>query len=140
MGDELEDLKYNLKVSFTRMKDDIHYNRDQIKELVELNKGLQEQIKGLKNEIKALQQPRGLKRELVRQYRRNKKSLIKQRILALVKEKEYSLPELKDLVVDDKRYCSKATFYRYIGELKKAGLISVAGVEGQERVVPLNQM
>ena len=32
MGDELEDLKYNLKVSFTRMKDDIHYNRDQIKE------------------------------------------------------------------------------------------------------------
>ncbi|MFH1399215.1 MAG: hypothetical protein ABIG95_03825 [Candidatus Woesearchaeota archaeon] len=136
MGDELEELKYNLKVSFSRMKQDIHFNKEQIQGLVELNKGLQQQILGLKEEIKGLK-PSGLKGELVRQYRRNRKGLIKQRILGLIKEKEYSLPELKDLVVDEKHYCSKASFYRYIGELRKDGRISVAGVEGNESIIPI---
>ena len=51
--------------------------------------------------------------------KRNKKGIIKARILELVKTERYSIPEIKDIVVDRDNYCSKATFYRYLIELKK---------------------
>ena len=140
MGDEIEELRDNLKVSFSRMKQDIHYNKEMIEGLVKLNTGLQEQIKQLEQHIKQLEQrPKGLKSELIKHYDRNKKGLIKQRILGLVKTRQYSLPELKEEIVDEKRYCSKATFYRYIDELKTRGWIDVAESDGVQVVLLMKE-
>lgn len=140
---ELGELKHNLRVSFSRMKDDIHSNKQQIdgmsshiEDLVKANRMLLEQVSSLKDEIKALKErPKGLKTELMRSLARNQKSIIKQRILEMVGQGRFSIPELKERIVDDRNYCSKASFYRYIEELKSAGKIDFMAVEDKEIVV-----
>ncbi len=129
--DDISELKHNLKVSFSRMKDDIHFNRQQVEDLLKANQMLMEQVVSLKDEVKALKEkPQGLKNELMRGLSRNRKKIIKQRILSLVEEGRYSIPELKEIVVDEKSYCSKASFYRYVDELKRIGAISEVDVGG----------
>ena len=141
MGDELEELKHNLKVSFSRMKSDINSNQEKIDKLIKINKQLQEQIKGLEVKIASLEaKPKGLKYELLRSFKRNKKQIIKQRILSMVKGRQIPLPELKEVFVDEKQYCSKATFYRYIDELKKAGWLDMVNVDGNQIVVVAKQL
>ena len=136
MGDELEDLRHNLKVSFSRMKSDIHSNQEKIDKLLEINKQLQEQIKSFEAKLNALEtKPQGLKSELLRSFKRNKKQIIKQRILSLVKSRQMPVAELKEMIVDDKQYCSKATFYRYIDELKKAGIVNSIFIDGNDVLV-----
>lgn len=132
MGDELEELKHNLKVSFSRMKSDIQSNQDKIDKLLDINKQLQEQIKRLEAKIG---EPKGLKSELMRSFKRNKKQIIKQRILSLVKERQVPVPELKEIIVDDKGYCSKATFYRYVDELKSEGSLNMISIDGNQIVI-----
>ena len=127
----LDELKHNLRVSFSRMKEDINSNRQQAEELLKANKMLLEQICLLKDEIKGLKnRPKGLKSELMRGLARNQKAIIKQRILSMVAEARYSVPELKESIVDDKNYCSKASFYRYVEELKACGQIDCAEING----------
>jgi Fe2+ or Zn2+ uptake regulation protein len=132
MGDDqIGELKHNLKVSFSRMKEDIHFNRQQVEDLLKANKMLLEQIESLKEEIKTIRKkPTGLRSELMRGLTRNKRKIIKQRILGLIEQERYSIPELKDIVVDEKNYCSKASFYRYIDELKKLGSIAEVNFNG----------
>jgi len=135
---ELDELKHNLKISFSRMREDIHFNRSQIEDLVRANKMLLEQVGSLKDEIKALKErPKGLKTELMRSLARNQKALIKQRILEIVGQGRFSIPELKERIVDDRNYCSKASFYRYIDELKSNRNIDFLSVEGREIVVAM---
>jgi len=136
MGDELEDLKYNLKVSFSRMKNDIQDNKDKISKLLEINQQLADQVSELNKGLNA--KSSGPKSELARQFKKNQKSLIQQRILSLIEKAEYSLPDLKMIIVDQKRYCSKATFYRYVSELEKSKLVSMAEVNGENIVVGKN--
>jgi len=136
MGDELEDLKYNLKVSFSRMKNDIQDNKDKISKLLEINQQLADQVSELNKGLNA--KSSGPKSELARQFKKNQKSLIQQRILSLIERAEYSLPDLKMIIVDQKRYCSKATFYRYVSELEKSKLVSMAEVNGENIVVGKN--
>jgi hypothetical protein len=132
----LDELKHNLKVSFTRMKEDIHFNRRQVEDLLLANKALLEQIGLLKDEIKALKsRPQGLRNELMRGLARNQKAIIKQRIIGMVAEARYSIPELKERIVDDKSYCSKASFYRYVEEMKSEGLIDCAEINGIMTVI-----
>jgi hypothetical protein len=42
--DDISELKHNLKVSFSRMKDDIHFNRQQVEDLLKANQLLMEQV------------------------------------------------------------------------------------------------
>jgi predicted RNase H-like nuclease (RuvC/YqgF family) len=130
-NDQIGELKHNLKVSFSRMKEDIHFNRQQVEDLLKANKMLLEQIESLKTEIKTMRdKPAGLRSELMRGLSRNKKKIIKQRIISLIEQERYSIPELKEIVVDEKNYCSKASFYRYIEELKKLGNIAEVNING----------
>ena len=49
----------------------------------------------------------------------NKKHIVKQKILSLVEEKEgIGINELKFMIVEHFRYCSKATFYNYFKEFE----------------------
>ncbi|MBT7497650.1 hypothetical protein HN662_04930, partial [Candidatus Woesearchaeota archaeon] len=49
---------------------------------------------------------------------RNKKGIIKQKILDLL-DQGISVIEVKDKIVDQQKYCAKASFYRYLEELKR---------------------
>jgi chromosome segregation ATPase len=134
MGDELEELRHNLKVSFSRMKSDIKANQDKIDQVLEINQQLQAQIKNLEAK---LSQTSTLKSELMRSFKRNKKQIIKQRMIALIQDRQIPVPELKEIIVDEKKYCSKATFYRYIDEMKKEGLLNVITVDNNQIVLLL---
>ena len=135
MGDEIQELRHNLKVSFSRMKQDIQSNQDKIDHLIKINEQLQQYIQSLESKISNLEQPAGLKSELMRSFKRNKKQIIKQRILDLVRERQIPVPELKEIIVDDKKYCSKATFYRYIDEMKKIGIVDILSINGNDVLV-----
>ena len=128
MGEELEGLKHNLKVSFSRMKQDICDNKDKIDRLLEITQMMQYQMSAVEKAIREQERPSGLKNELVRQVTKNKKRIIKQQLLRLISERELGLAELKDVVVFDRKYCSKASFYRYVQELKDEGKVSEVGV------------
>ena len=59
-----------------------------------------------------------LKSEFIRKFNKNKKSLIKQKIIDSLKVKPTNVADLKYYIVDQLKYCSKASFYRYIQEMK----------------------
>lgn len=62
--------------------------------------------------------------EFNRKLSRNKKTIIKQKIIDTIGNKKLTLPELKEDIVDFNNYCSKATFYRYFNELKSKNLLN----------------
>jgi len=59
-----------------------------------------------------------LKSEFDRKFRQSKKDIIKQKILETAKTKPHPLADLKYFIVNQLNYCSKASFYRYIEEMK----------------------
>jgi len=59
-----------------------------------------------------------LKSELLRKFNKNKKSLIKQKVIEYLKTKPTLISDLKYYIVDQLNYCSKASFYRYIVEMR----------------------
>ncbi len=69
--------------------------------------------------VRAALAPRqeGLKREFSRRFNKNRPQLVKQRILERIKVSPITLADLKFSIVDQLGYCSKASFYRYFGEL-----------------------
>jgi len=58
-----------------------------------------------------------LRSELIRKFTKNKKSLIKQKIIEYLKTKPTLISDLKYYIVDQLNYCSKASFYRYMQEM-----------------------
>ncbi len=55
----------------------------------------------------------------------NKKDLVKKKMASLIGENGLSLAELKYMIVDHFRYCSKATFYNYLKELEYNKVLNV---------------
>ncbi len=82
---------------------------------------------------------RGLQTEIMRRLKRNKKPVIKQKILNVISSGQYTLPEIKDIIVDENNYCSKASFYRYFEELKKRNLIDIIDINDVKIIVIKSQ-
>ena len=78
------------------------------------------EISSLHKKIDALNK-NPLQNELEFQFKRHKKSIIKQKVLDLLQQ--YPLAEVKGIIVNQMKYCSKASFYRYAEELKKENKI-----------------
>ncbi|MBI2147079.1 hypothetical protein HYU19_01220 [Candidatus Woesearchaeota archaeon] len=55
----------------------------------------------------------------------NKKDTVKARIIEAMKDTPILLPRLKELIVDEQGHCSKASFYRYMDELKQDGKVII---------------
>ncbi len=113
--------------------------KQQIKELSEKiaflensqQKSQKELIKQALTEFTA-QKRDTLKSEFMRKFNKSKKTLIKQKIREVIKTKPTSVADLKYYIVDQLNYCSKASFYRYIEEMKDF-------VEIKEGIVYLNK-
>ncbi len=149
---EITELKSNLKNSFQKIKDDMKTLTDEIYQLkkdykdvlqenielkkqisVGMNKDIIEQI--VKKTLENVNQKDPLEKKYLRKIRKNKSALIKTRILELANLKNMSVPEIKDVIVDQEQLCSKATFYRYIKKLQKRNLIDTVEIEEKSIVV-----
>ncbi len=77
------------------------------------------------NEYVLLDSPKkeanALEQELMEEIARNKKGLIMAKIIEYTDRERSSSKDIKRIIVDKHKYCSKATYYRYIEELKKEG-------------------
>ena len=138
MGDDIDQLKQGLKNSFSNIKEDITSNATKIQELINQNKELKDTINELEDTIKKLvnnQSKDLLKEDMLTKIKRNRKEIVKARILELIQTERYSIPEIKDIVVDRDNYCSKATFYRYISDIKNK--IEGIKIGDKQIVVPI---
>ena len=72
----------------------------------------------------------------MKNYERNRKDIVKQQILTEAAKADLTKIQLRDLVVDQKKYCSKASFYRYMEELELEGLISYYRHKGKNLIQP----
>ena len=68
-------------------------------------------------ELKKQEQQDPLEMEMKRKFVRNKKSLIKSKIIDTLNQQPRRLSDLKYYIVDQMKYCAKASFYRYIDEM-----------------------
>ena len=64
-----------------------------------------------------------LKEDLLKSYKRNRKEIVKQQIVIEAGKKLVTKSDLREVIVDEKNYCSKASFYRYLEELVDEGLV-----------------
>lgn len=80
-----------------------------------------------------------LREELMKSYERNRKDIIKQQILGEASKGSLTKIALRDVVVDQKKYCSKASFYRYMDELELQGLITYQRKKGKDVIEPMLQ-
>ncbi len=72
---------------------------------------------------------------LLKKLNKKRKSIIKNRIHLLAEQKNMSLSEIKEILVDEEGLCSKATFYRYIDRMKSKGMIEFAKINDEEIIV-----
>jgi len=109
-----------LKESFGRIKLDVDMLKKEVQKLKEENEFLREQVKNLSILPKTTLEKPVLEQEVAKKLNRNKKGIIKQKILELI-EQNIPIIEVKDKIVDQQKYCAKASFYRYVDELKRDG-------------------
>ena len=121
---ELDSLKETLRETFGKIKEDMDSVRERLSQLEKENEEL-------KQELAAQKQPTR-EDEIVPVIAPQKKSLIKQKVLDLMESNRYSLPMIKQIVVDKHQFCSKASFYRYVEELKSDGVAEVE-VDGEKQ-------
>ena len=81
--------------------------------------------------------PNNTNNHLIKNFNKKRKVIISQRILSLSANKNISLPEIKEKIVDDEHLCSKATFYRYVEKLKKKGQIDFVKIDDLTIVVKI---
>lgn len=62
----------------------------------------------------------------------DKKTQTKEQILNIIRQENLTGGEVKQKAVDQAQLCSKASFYRYIQELKKEGKIESININNQE--------
>jgi len=129
MGD-LEEIKMLLQTTVTSINSNLSMHQQMIMQLQKENQELKQLLIQKTKPKQDL-----LQKEVITSFRRNKKRLIKNKILETIKFKNISIPEIKEIVVDRQSYCSKATFYRYIEELKRDDFIHIAN--NTARIKPL---
>lgn len=121
---DINELKELLQLNFTRIKEDVDRNQRQIDMLMQENYKLRETISTLTQQLVSKKDDK-LKKEVMHKFRRHKKEMIKHKVMETIRTKRLLLPELKEIIVDQMAYCSKATFYRYYDELRKEGTITI---------------
>ena len=121
---EISELKQILETTFFKLKEDVDSSRRQIDILMDDNRRLREEVSQLSRKVESNNEDK-LKKEVMHKFRRHKKEMIKHKVIETARLKRMTLPELKEIIVDQMGYCSKATFYRYYDELRKEGTITI---------------
>lgn len=117
-----------LKESFSRIKYDIEKLNMELLTLKEKqNQKIDKEL--IVHIVKETLKNLNHRNSFMHRINKNRKSIILNRIKTLASQKNLSLSDLKDIVVDQEILCSKATFYRYIDKMKKRGLIDYLSID-----------
>ncbi|MDK2849427.1 MAG: hypothetical protein PWP03_837 [Candidatus Woesearchaeota archaeon] len=138
---EFERFRETVKKSFIKVKEDILNQKQKLEELETQNKELTKVMSEILKELKEIKnQLRSEENQEYKQNKRVKSSSISayDRILAILALGAISTTQLKSIVVDKEKLCSKATFYRYIKNLIKTGKV-VALKDGDSSIIMLAQ-
>lgn len=73
-----------------------------------------------------------LETKMIQRLRSNRQSIVMGEITKLIPS--YSVREMYELIVIEKRLCSKATFYRYINILRSRGIIKTKTNETEQEI------
>ena len=117
---ELEEIKELLQATLSSVNSNLNTHQQMITQLQKENQELKHMLMDKSQNKKDV-----LKTEILSKFKRNKKRLIKNKILETIKFKQVSVPEIKEIIVDLNQYCSKASFYRYIEELRQKDFIHI---------------
>ena len=86
----------------------------------------------IKETVSSMQKAKKPTDMLMKRINKKRKSIIQSRIYALSESRNHSLPEIKEIIVDNEGLCSKATFYRYIEKMKEKGMIDSLKIQDIE--------
>lgn len=137
LTNEVKELKIELTKAQEIQNNKLNTEKNSV-EILNFVQKLADIEKKLDNSVKAPE--RGLTAQVLRKVDRNRKSIIKKKIISLASTQELTLPELKDILVHDQELCSKATFYRYFEDLKRKGLLNVVIIDDMNIVVPVKKL
>ena len=131
-----------IQEAFSKIKNDmIKLNQEMYdmkleqKKLLQENIDLKQQLSGndnsnmieevVKQTLKNISPKNSRNNQLIKRFNKKRKSIIVSRLTSLSMEKNLTLPEIKEIIVDNESLCSKATFYRYVSKLKSKGVIDI---------------
>lgn len=80
-----------------------------------------------------------LRKDTEKEITKNRKKIVKNKILEKASAANLTTTELKQSFVDVNKYCSKATFYRYLNELEKDEEIYNVTINDKKYVKPSHQ-
>ncbi|MFP4118841.1 MAG: hypothetical protein ACLFTH_02190 [Candidatus Woesearchaeota archaeon] len=81
---------------------------------------------------------KALQRDAAKEVSKNRKSIVKEKILSQAGSSRCTPHELKKIFVDSHKYCSKATFYRYLTELEEEEKINYISINNKKYIYPLS--
>ena len=90
----------------------------------------------LKTSTTYKQSVRTLEEEALSAVTKNRREIIKQKILGVASKGQMTAKRIKEVIVDRHHYCSKATFYRYLQELKQQERIDTVELNGKSYLSP----
>lgn len=108
----------------TELQSRLHQINRKIELLGNLHDGHTEHIREMRNRIETAhttveKKTSALQQRLIKRFARNSKSYIKNTILGFIeKYEEVPALQLKEMVVDEQKLCSKSSFYRLLQELE----------------------
>lgn len=125
MGDE------TLKLTLQMLQESMKRNEELTNTVLKQNEELRSEIKELRAQVSSTENTQTqakptrhkLESEMLRKFNRKRKDIVKSKIMELIRFKQMPIPELKEIIVDEQEYCSKATFYRYISDMQAKGII-----------------
>lgn len=119
------DISEQLSMTLEMMREAMRRNEETMRVLMEENQRLRQDLAQLRQEVRSGPPENPLQDEVMRKYKRKKKDIIQSKILDVAQKREIPLPELKEIIVDEHRYCSRATFYRYVKDIVSEGKAQV---------------
>jgi hypothetical protein len=131
LNQELYDLKLEQKrlvEENIQLKSNTIVNQSQYDPAV-ISAVVQETLKSVKINSKNSNSP------IVKRFNKKRKTFTMSKIVNLASQKNLSVSEIKDIVVDTEGLCSKATFYRYLTKLKIRGTVDTIRLKEEEILV-----
>lgn len=153
--DEISSIDKNaISDAFIRIKEDMVKLHEEIFDLKQEQKKMLEENITLRNNsdnvnfmpmisdvvketLKNIKPKNTFDENLIKKFNKKRKSIIISRIKNLAANKNLTIPEIKDTIVDTESLCSKATFYRYLDKLKKRKMVDTIKIDDIDILVSI---
>ncbi len=136
-----------IKQDMARLTKEMYDLKLEQKKLLEENMSLKQQVNSenhnvfieevVKETLRNIKPKNQANDKLIKKFNKKRKALIVSRISTLANKKNLSLPEIKEIIVDNESICSKATFYRYIEKLKNQGAIELIKINDMDVLITI---